>query len=475
MSNINNTDIAGALRPKLSSAAAVVLPGDEGFGALAARWREYQAPSISAIVKVANEADVQETVRYANNHDIPFVVRAGGHGATKALGYAKGAIQIDLRALNHVKLSDDGKSATVGGGATVQKTIDALAAVGKRTVTGICERVGISAPTLGGGHGWLQGQYGLIADQVISCRLVLPNGDCVTVSDDPDCHPDLFWALRGAGHNFGLVTEWNFRIYDDVPEWSWEIFVYGGDKLEALYGLVDQKMPDQPAELIYWGYIIKVAKIDPEHPILWFAVIHNGPASTISSYAGPFHTLGPLNIQSGSGSLHDLAVATYQDAEGPACTYGMTSLRFPIGLTSHDVPAIRRVYDEIDTTFQRCPEVSGSFFLIEGYSTQAVQAVAADSTAFPHREDKILVTPYIMYAPNAAIDGVAKEFGEKLRGYLLEGSEDPGRLRAYVNYAYGEESMQEVYGWEDWRLEKLRRLKKQWDPEGRMRFYVPIV
>ncbi|KAI0435515.1 hypothetical protein F4803DRAFT_545350 [Xylaria telfairii] len=153
----------------------------------------------------------------------------------------------------------------------------------------------------------------------------------------------------------------------------------------------------------------------------------------------------------------------------------MTSLRYPIGLKSYNVAAVRQVYNEIDETFRRVPEVAGSFFLLEGYSTQAVEAIDPDSTAFPHRDDKILVTSYIMYAPNATIDPIAQEFGKKLRQYLLDGSDDPAHLRAYVNYADGDEPLPAVYGWENWRLEKLRKLKAQWDPKNTMRYYVPIV
>ncbi|KUJ13259.1 FAD-binding domain-containing protein [Mollisia scopiformis] len=452
----NREGILAGLGPLLSPKASIVLPSDSKFASLA-----------------AVESDVQQTVRYASEHNIPFIARAGGHGATKALSQAKNAIQIDFRSLNHIKLSEDGQTATIGGGANVSEIVNTLIGLGKRTVTGICESVGFSAPALGGGHGWLQGQYGLMADQVISARLVLPNGELVTVSEN--CNSDLFWAIRGAGHNFGLVTEWEYRVYvNSAPSWSWEIFVYSGDKLEALYDLANRSLQGQPPELIYWGYIIKVQEIDPDHPILWFGVIFNGSPNTAKEYAKPFHDIGPLSVQIGQGSIHDLAVATFQDADGPGCAYGMTSLRYPIGLKSHNLTAIRQVYNEIDETFKKVPEISGSFFLLEAYSTQAVKAVGPKSTAFPHREDNILVTSYIMYAPNSAIDHIAHEFGKRLQKYLLEGSEDPAHLRAYVNYANGNESLQEVYGWEAWRLEKLRKLKAQWDPENKMRYYVPI-
>lgn len=128
----------------------------------------------------------------------------------------------------------------------------------------MCENVGISAVALGGGHGYLQGQYGLVADQVVSARLVLPDGELVTVSESSN--PDLFWAIRGAGHNFGLVTEWEFRVYDVKPyKYSYEIFIYSGDKLEALLDLVNSMLDEQPAEVTLWSYIVKIPEVDAHH------------------------------------------------------------------------------------------------------------------------------------------------------------------------------------------------------------------
>jgi hypothetical protein len=170
-----------------------------------------------------------------------------------------------------------------------------------------------------------------------------------------------------------------------------------------------------------------------------------------------------------------MAAVSFQNLESIACRKGLTSHRYPIGLKSYNTAAVRKVYDELDNTMREVPELAGSVFLLEGYSTQGVQAIDARSSAFPHRSDELLLCPYIQYQPNATITPIAQALGRKLRGYLLEGSDDPEHLRAYVNYADGDESLQEVYGWEDWRLEKLRKLKAQWDPENRMRYYVPIV
>lgn len=173
--------------------------------------------------------------------------------------------------------------------------------------------------------------------------------------------------------------------------------------------------------------------------------------------------------------MPDLAALSFMSEDSLGCAKGYTGLRYPIGLKSYNVPALRKVFNEIAATSRRTPELAGSFFLLEGYSTQGVKPIDERTSAFPHRDDNILVTSYIMYKPNASLDALAQEHGERLRGYLLEASEEPERLRAYVNYAHGEEKLEAVYGWEEWRLERLRKLKKEWDPENRMRFYNPIV
>ncbi|KAI0138889.1 FAD-binding domain-containing protein [Xylariaceae sp. FL1272] len=472
-----SSSIAESLRPKLSAGASVLGPGDEGFAPLVSRWREYHAPSVAVLVQAATESDIQYAVRYANQNDMPFFARSGGHGATKALGLATNALQIDLRKMNEVKIAKDGKSARIGGGANIKQVVDVLENVGKRTVTGICELVGFSAPVLGGGHGWLQGEYGLLADQVISARIVLPNGEAVTASENS--HPDLFWALRGAGHNFGIVAEWEYRIYDanpKAPKWSYEIFIFPGDKLEELYTLHDEMQKNQPAHAIHWNYIIRVEQIDPNHPIIWYGIIYDGPEDEARVYAKPLHDIGtPFPVQAGTATTHELAALTYQDVDGPGCAYGLTSLRYPIGLKTFNVAAVRKVFDYIDKSFREIPEIAGSFFLLEGYSVHAVQAVDEKSTAFPHRSDNILVTSYVQYKPDPRVDPLADEYGRTLRKILLDASDDPGHLRAYVNYAHGDEDLREVYGWEDWRLVKLRELKAKWDPENKMKYYVPIV
>lgn len=208
--------------------------------------------------------------------------------------------------------------------------------------------------------------------------------------------------------------------------------------------------------------------------MIWYGIIYDGPADKAHQYARPLHDIGPIKVDSGEADAAEVAVLTFQDENGPGCAYGSTPLRFPIGLKSYNVDSVRRVYDDMDRTFQEMPELRGSLFLLEGYSTQGVKAVDGDSSAFPHRDDDILASPCIMYKPDPAVDDAALAFGLRLRDHLLQGSDDPARLRAYVNYAHGTESLEEVYGWDEARLARLKDLKAKWDPHNRMRYYMAI-
>lgn len=139
-------------------------------------------------------------------------------------------------------------------------------------VTTACDCAGIIAPILGGGHGWLQGQHGLLADNILSARVVLADGTAVTAS--PSLNSDLFWALRGAGHNFGVVTSVQYRIFDVEPGqarvWAYEEYVFRQDKLEALFGWANELLQDdtgspRPVELSHYGRFQSSPDIDPEN------------------------------------------------------------------------------------------------------------------------------------------------------------------------------------------------------------------
>lgn len=139
-------------------------------------------------------------------------------------------------------------------------------------VAGCCETTGVVAPFLGGGHGFLQGRYGLMADQLLSCRIVVADGRTVTASEAEN--EDLFWALRGAGHNFGIFTSFEYRVYDRIPEediWSYNIFAFKGEEVERVYEVANQMIgDDMPVELLHFVLMVNNPQADPDKVSLSF-------------------------------------------------------------------------------------------------------------------------------------------------------------------------------------------------------------
>lgn len=156
-------------------------------------------------------------------------------------------------------------------------------------VIGACECTGLVAPMLGGGHDFLKGRYGLLADNLISANMVLANGSAITVSESQ--HPDLFWAIRGAGHNFGVVTSFQYKIYDRAPEnelWAYDSMVVSIDKLETVYEEAEKQRQGAPVELGHWGSTLVLPDVDPKVvsylEYSWPGVVADRPVAFIALY-----------------------------------------------------------------------------------------------------------------------------------------------------------------------------------------------
>lgn len=194
-----------------------------------------------------------------------------------------------------------------------------------------------------------------------------------------------------------------------------------------------------------------------------------------STHTKPFHDIKPLVVNPQSGDYLDVSAWTGISLDAPPCQKaGLANPRFPIYLETYHVPAIKNAYDAYATAIRGDSPFNTSLFMFEGYATQGVRQVDAESTAFAYRRDNILAAPLITYVPDGAErDRQAKELGSRLRDILQKAS---GRehMHAYVNYGYGNESPEEWYGPESWRQDKLRNLKEKYDPKGRFSFYAPV-
>jgi hypothetical protein len=197
---------------RISSAldGQLLLPGDAGYDDARTVWNALVDRRPAMIVRCASVADVVTAVRTARDLDLEIGIRCGGHSA---LGFAvpDQGVMIDLSPMGGVRVDPARRRAWVQGGALLGALDSAAQRYGLATTAGNVSHTGVGGLTLGGGMGWLARQYRLTCDNVISFQVVTADGEVVRASRHS--HPDLYWALRGGGGNFGVVTEFEFRLH----------------------------------------------------------------------------------------------------------------------------------------------------------------------------------------------------------------------------------------------------------------------
>lgn len=205
-------------------------------------------------------------------------------------------------------------------------------------------------------------------------------------------------------------------------------------------------------------------------------LIQEGVDVVDNAYTQPFLDITPISNTSTSGTYLDLGAWTgISLTDGPCSKTGNANPRFPIYLKSYNTTAQKEIYDLFaDATTNSSSPFGQALFMFEGYSMQGVQAFSDDASAFAYRSDNLLVAPLLTYAPTGPdADEIANTLGNKIRDVLYAGSGE-ANLNTYVNYAYGDETAKAWYGADEWRQERLKTLKQEYDPSGKFSFYAPI-
>jgi FAD/FMN-containing dehydrogenase len=189
----------------------VFVPGDAGYDHACRAWNAMVDHRPAVIVRPLDAREVARAIAFARDHGLEIGVRGGGHSVT-GLSVPDDGLMIDLRAMAGARVGVEARTARVQGGALLGQLDRASQPFGLATTAGNVSHTGVGGLTLGGGMGWLARQHGLACDNVLSFQVVTADGEVLRASGSE--HPDLYWALRGGGGNFGVVTEFQFRLHE---------------------------------------------------------------------------------------------------------------------------------------------------------------------------------------------------------------------------------------------------------------------
>ncbi len=222
----------------------VIAPGDRGFDDRRQVWNAGIDRRPAVIARCASAADVVAAIGFAREHGLEISVRGGAHN-TAGTAVCDDGLMIDLSLLNEVTVNPAARRARVGGGALLADLDAATQAHGLAVPAGLISHTGVAGLTLGGGMGWLTRTFGLSIDNLISAEVVTADGRVLRAAAAE--HPDLFWAIRGGGGNFGIVTQFEFALHEVGPMVQFGMFFWGLDQGAEAMRLAREVVASMPA------------------------------------------------------------------------------------------------------------------------------------------------------------------------------------------------------------------------------------
>ena len=271
-------DVVRALRSHLTG--EVVGAGDETYDTARSVWNGMIDKRPLAVARCVSADDVAAALGVARAADVPIAVRGGGHNVA-GLATAEGGVVIDLSPMRRVTVDPERHTAKVQGGAIWREVDAATQPYGLAAPAGLVSDTGVAGLTLGGGIGWLRRKYGLSCDNLMAAELVTADGRMVRASLDEN--PDLLWALRGGGGNFGVVTTFEFRLWPVGPDVAYALVLYdGSETVEALraFRALGAGMPHELSPIAFTGSVAEgMEGVPAEHygkPMLAVAAAYVG-------------------------------------------------------------------------------------------------------------------------------------------------------------------------------------------------------
>ena len=424
----------------------VILPGDTDYDTMRSVFYGDLDRHPSAIVRPANATDVARVVTFARESRIELAVRGGGHSPS-GHSTTEGGLVIDLRDLKSLEIDAAHRTAWAETGLTAAEFTAAAAADGLAVGFGDAGSVGIGGITLGGGVGFLVRKHGLTIDSLLAAEIVTADGRIIYT--DAEEHPDLFWAIRGGGGNFGVATRLKFQLHElngivggilILPATADTIvdFVAAAEDAPEELSTIANVMPAPPLPFVP----------EPSHGqvVIFGMMVYAGDAADGARAMAPFRAIAkPIADMVRPMQLPDM----YPPEEG---SYHPTAVFRTLFIDSIDHDVARDIVDRLSAS-----DAGMRVAQLRALGGAAAR-VAPDATAYAHRASRIMVNVAAFYnGPDDRIvrDAWVREFAAALR------QSDSG---AYVNFLgdEGTERVREAYPGKTW--ERLQAVKSRYDP-----------
>lgn len=291
------TSISGDLRSHVS--CYVYDDSDQRYAECCSLFNAAIERRPAAVVRPTTVEDIAGTVAFVRSRGLPLAIRSGGHSAA-GWSLCDGGVVIDMRSFDTVEVDPTARTARVGGGCLTSALDRAAQEHGLAAVTGRVSTTGVVGFTLGGGSGMLERRWGFAVDNLLAVELVTASGDLITA--DQGTHSDLFWALRGGGGNYGVVTAMTVRLHPIEPVVTGGLMLWSGDQGPALLRHLRDVMDDAPEHLALWAAYL-YGPVDESLPahlhdrlVVAVNVVHTGPIGTAESELAPLRTFTPPDV-----------------------------------------------------------------------------------------------------------------------------------------------------------------------------------
>jgi FAD/FMN-containing dehydrogenase len=431
----------------------VLLPGSGAYDTARQIWNAMIDKRPAVIARCATTRDVVRAVTFARDNNLVLAVRGGGHNIAGSALCDNGLV-VDLSMMKAVTVDPASRRATVEGGATLGEFDAATQAHGLATPVGINSTTGIAGLTLGGGFGWLSRKYGMTVDNLESAEVVTASGEVLRAGATQ--HPDLFWALRGGGGNFGVVTRFEFRLHQVGPDLLSGLIVYPLTEAKTVMQKYREFAAAAPDELSVWT-VLRLAPPLPFLPeamhgkgIVALALLHAGDPKEGERLIQPLRRFGTVVGE----HVGVQPYSAWQQAFDPLLTPGARNY-----WKSHNFSTLPdALFDAVIDSLNRLPSPQCEIFF--GALGGATARPAPAATAYGHRDARFVMNVHGRW--DAAADDErcirwAREFFAASAPFASGG--------VYVNFLTADEGdrVRAAYGAN---YDRLAEVKRQYDPSN---------